>query len=511
MTPSAPAPSALRPAPRFRRATASLSEVEGLSETSARQIDDAVARARDAFAPPVELAARIDRLDRLERMLIRHRQPLKAALEKDLGKPATESELTEIGVTLIELRHVRRNLKQWMRPQSVGSAQMLTPSTAWSEPQPLGTVLIIAPWNYPVQLLLSPLVGALAAGNTAVVKPSEVTPHVAQALAEGLQEYLDDCVSFVLGGVAETTRLLQHRFDHIFYTGNSAVGRVVMRAAAEHLTPVTLELGGKSPVWIDRSTDLPAAAQRLAWAKLVNAGQTCVAPDYLMGPADVLAELEGLLQEAVRGFYGPDPQRSPSYGRIVTERHLVRLTELLARIPAADIVAGGQHDVSDRYLAPTLVRSASDGPAMEEEIFGPVLPMIAVEDHREAARFVRQGEKPLALYVFSQDQQVRQDFSDLTSSGGLGFEIPMAHVIHPQLPFGGVGASGTGTYHGRASFETFSHLRPVLEKPLSPETLKVMFPPYAGLRARAAQTLLSIPGPGDIVHGLRRRLRSARD
>lgn len=512
-TPTASAPTAsaaLHPAPGFRRATAALSPVEGLEEAEAQRIDEAVAAAQDAFVPPVGLAERIDRLDRLERMLLQHRQPLRAALEADLGKPGTESEFTEIGVSLTELRHVRRHLKQWMRPRSVASAQMLTPSTAWIEPQPLGTVLIIAPWNYPVQLLLSPLVGALAAGNTAVVKPSEVTPHVAEALAEALQEHLGDCVRPVLGGVAETTRLLQHRFDHIFYTGNSAVGRVVMRAAAEHLSPVTLELGGKSPVWIDRSADLPAAARRLAWAKLVNAGQTCVAPDYLMGPADVLAELEGLLQETIREFYGTDPQSSPSYGRIVTQRHLTRLTEMLERIPAADIVAGGQHDASDRYLAPTLVRSASDGPAMEEEIFGPVLPMIAVEDHLEAVRFIQQGEKPLALYVFSQDQQVRQDFSDLTSSGGLGFEIPMAHVIHPQLPFGGVGASGTGTYHGLASFEALSHLRPVLDKPLSPETLKVTFPPYTGLRAGAARAMLSLPAPGDLARGLRRRLRGDR-
>ncbi|WP_260853453.1 aldehyde dehydrogenase family protein [Kocuria palustris] len=483
-----------------------MSDVEGLDETAARGIDRAVERAQDAFRAPVDLDTRLDRLDRLERALQRHREPLQAALAQDLGKSATEAEVTEIGVSLTELRHVRRNVGRWMAPRSVGSAAVLAPSTAWVEPQPLGTALIIAPWNYPVQLVFSPLVGALAAGCTAVVKPSEVTPHVAQALADALQE-LSDCVSVVLGAIPETTRLLQHRFDHIFFTGNSTVGRVVMRAAAEHLTPVTLELGGKSPVWIDDTVDLPAAARRLAWAKLVNAGQTCVAPDYVMGPSAVLAQLEQLLPEAVRSFYGTDPQRSESYGRIVTPRHLSRLTELLERIPAEDIVAGGRHDADDRYLEPTIIRSASDGPAMEEEIFGPILPLVAVEDHREAARFVADGEKPLALYVFSEREEVREGFRGMTSSGGMTFEAPMVHLIHPQLPFGGVGDSGTGSYHGQASFETFSHLRSVLDKPLSPETLQVTFPPYTGVRARAAQALMAAPTPGELVHRARRRLR----
>lgn len=499
------ASSVLYAAPSFRRSPAELSEVEGLPASDAQAIDRAVQHAQEAFQPPVNLPTRLDRLDRLERVLTRHREPLLAALAQDLGKSGTEGDLTEIGVTLTELRHVRRSLRGWMAPRSVGSSTVLSPSTGWIEPQPLGTALIISPWNYPVQLLLSPLVGALAAGCTAVVKPSEVTPHVAQALADALQEELADCVSVVLGAVPETTRLLQHRFDHIFFTGNSTVGRVVARAAAEHLTPVTLELGGKSPVWIDDTVDLPAAARRIAWAKLVNAGQTCVAPDYVMGPAAVLAELEDLLAEAIRSFYGSDPQASESYGRIVTQRHLSRLTDLLERVPGGDIVSGGRHDAQDRYLEPTIVRSPSDGPLMEEEIFGPILPLIAVEDHRAAVRFVQQGEKPLALYVFSEQEEVRRDFQDRTSSGGMTFSAPMVHLIHPKLPFGGVGDSGTGSYHGQASFETFSHLRSVLDKPLRPETLQVSFPPYTGLRARAARTMMSVPAPGDLLHRARRR------
>lgn len=495
---------ALPVADAFRRSAASLSPVDDLPDDAAGEIDRTVERAQQAFAPPVGLDVRLDRLDRLELVLTGHRASLQAALAQDLGKSATEAELTEIGVSLTELRHVRRHLRQWMAPRRVASAAVLTPSTAWIEPQPLGTALIIAPWNYPVQLLISPLVGALAAGCTAVVKPSEHTPHVAQALAGALAEELPDCVGVVLGGVPETTRVLQHRFDHIFFTGNSSVGRVVMRAAAEHLTPVTLELGGKSPAWIDDTVDLQAAARRLAWAKLVNAGQTCVAPDYVMGPASVLERLEPLLTEAIRDFYGEDAQTSPSYGRIVSTRHLQRLTQLLERVPEADILAGGRHDLEDRYLEPTVVRSAPDGPLMEQEIFGPILPLVAVEDHRQAVELVQAGEKPLALYVMSRDEQVRADFAARTSSGGMTFEAPMVHLIHPELPFGGVGDSGTGAYHGRASFETFSHDRSVLDKPLSPETLGISFPPYTGLRGWVARRMMSTPTPGDLRERLRR-------
>ena len=492
-------------APSFRRREPQLSAVEDLPADSARQIDRLVERTQAAFSAPATLELRLERLDRLERVLTGHREALQAALAQDLGKSQTESELTEIGVTLTELRHVRRSLASWMAPRSVGSAAVLSPSSGWVQAQPLGTVLIIAPWNYPVQLLLSPLVGALAAGNTAVVKPSEHTPHVSQALSRALEQELSECVGVVQGGVPETTRLLQHRFDHLFFTGNSAVGRVVMRAAAEHLTPVTLELGGKSPVWIDATVDLPAAARRLAWAKLVNAGQTCVAPDYVMGPASVLEQLVPLLTEAIREFYGEDPQSSPSYGRIVSSRHLQRLTQLLERVSAADVLAGGRHDLEDRYLEPTIVRSAPDGPLMEQEIFGPVLPLVAVEDHGQAIDVVQAGEKPLALYVTSRDEQVRADFSERTSSGGMTFEAPMVHLIHPLLPFGGVGDSGMGAYHGRASFDTFSHHRSVLAKPLSPETLSVTFPPYSGARAWAARQLMSAPTPSELVHRLRRR------
>lgn len=497
-------------APSFRRREPQLSDVEGLDAQAAGRIDDIVERTQAAFETPVPLEVRLERLDRLEHVLIRHRAALQEALARDLGKSQTESELTEIGVTLTELRHVRRSLAAWMAPQRVGSAAVLTPSSGWVQAQPLGTALIIAPWNYPVQLLLSPLVGALAAGNTAVVKPSEVTPNVSQALSEALESELSDCVGVVQGGVPETTRLLQHRFDHLFFTGNSAVGRVVMRAAAEHLTPVTLELGGKSPVWIDDTVDLAAAARRIAWAKLVNAGQTCVAPDYVMGPAAVLRQLEPLLTQAIREFYGKDPQTSPSYGRIVSPRHLQRLTQLLEQVPARDFAAGGRHDLEDRYLEPTIVRSAPDGPLMEQEIFGPVLPLVAVEDHDQAIEFVQAGEKPLALYVMSRDEQVRTGFSERTSSGGMTFEAPMVHLIHPQLPFGGVGDSGMGAYHGKASFDTFSHHRSVLDKPLSPETLSVSFPPYSGARAWATRRMMSAATPADLAHRLRRRLGASK-
>lgn len=467
--------------------------VEGLESSAQAAVDATVDRARAAFQPPVDLSTRLDRLERLELLLREHEKDLLRALEKDLGKCGTEAWTTELGTVFTEIAHLRQLLPEWMKPTKVSAAAALAPSRAWVDHQPLGTVLIIAPWNYPVQLVLSPLAGALAAGNTAVVKPSEVTPHVAEVLRAALDETLGDCVGVITGGVPETTRVLQHRFDHIFYTGNATVGRVVMRAAAEYLTPVTLELGGKSPVWVDDTVDLTVAAERIAWAKFVNAGQTCVAPDYVLGPGEVLARLEEQLRKAIKKLYGADPQSSESYGRIVTPRHLNKLTGLLDQVDPRDVLTGGGSDAQQRYLEPTVIRSTPDGPLMREEIFGPILPLLQVEDHRAALELINAGDKPLALYVFSDDDSVRTDFRELTSSGGMAIDAALVHLAHPQLPFGGVGESGMGNYHGEYSLRTFSHERAVLEKPLKPDTLKVVYPPYTAIKARGAKIFMSLP------------------
>lgn len=481
-----------------------LATVEGLDPADAARIDATVQAARSAFAPPVDLDTRLKRLDRLENMLRTWEAPLVEALGQDLGKSTTEAWTTELGTVLGEIQHLRRLLPGWTAPSKVAGSPALAPSRGWVDRQPLGTVLIIAPWNYPVQLVLSPLVGALAAGNTAVVKPSEVTPHVAQVLAEALQESLADCVGMVTGAVPETTRLLQHRFDHIFYTGNATVGRVVMRAAAEYLTPVTLELGGKSPVWVDETVDLKVAAQRIAWGKFLNAGQTCVAPDYVLGPPQVLQRLESALADAVESLYGADPARSDSYGRMVSRRHLEKVTSTLSEVAPKEVVFGGGSDADQLYVAPTVVRQRPDGPLMQEEIFGPVLPLVEAADHHQAIEHINAMEKPLALYVFSQDDSVRTDFRSLTSSGGMCIGAPVIHLAHPHLPFGGVGESGMGNYHGGYSLETFSHERAVLDKPLNPDTLRVVYPPYTAIKAKGAKLAMGFPSPSAAVRKLLR-------
>lgn len=327
------------------------------------------------------------------------------------------------------------------------------------------------------------MVGALAAGNCVVAKPSELAPNTSQTMARLLPAYLDpEAMAVVQGAVAETTALLQQRFDHIFYTGNAAVGRIVMTAAARHLTPVTLELGGKSPVIVDRDADLVTAARRIAWSKFLNAGQTCVAPDYLLTDPHTAQRLEPLLAAAITDLYGPDPSTSPDYGRIITTRHFDRLTALLAD---GRVVAGAVHDRQRRYLAPTVLADVSpDTPVMREEIFGPILPIVTVTDLDDAIRFVNARDKPLSLYAFTNSGQTRRRILAETSSGAVGFGLPAAHLSVPGLPFGGVGESGIGAYHGRHSIDTFSHRKAVLSKPLAPDTMRLAYPPHTRIKAR---------------------------
>ncbi|CAM5327726.1 aldehyde dehydrogenase family protein [Streptomyces rochei] len=429
---------------------------------------DVVARLRATFrtgrTKPVEW--RTGQLRRLRALLTENGSDLEAALHADLGKSAAEAQRTEIGFTVREIDHTLDHLADWLRPEPAPvPAHLGADATAWTQYDPLGVVLVIAPWNYPAQLLLAPVVGALAAGNAVVAKPSELAPATSAALARLLPRYLDtDAVAVVEGGVPETTALLAERFDHIFYTGNGTVGRIVMRAAAEHLTPVTLELGGKSPAFVDRDADLDTVAARLVAGKFLNAGQTCVAPDYVLTDPETAAALEPALVRAVEAQYGTDPARSTEYARIVNERHFDRLTGLL---DSGRVVVGGGSDRSRKYLAPTVLADvAPDAPVMREEIFGPILPIVTVPGLDEAIDFVNDRDKPLALYVFSESDGTRERFAAETSSGGLGHGLPLAHLTVSDLPFGGVGESGMGNYHGRYSIETFSHRKAVLKKPL---------------------------------------------
>ncbi|MER5833185.1 aldehyde dehydrogenase family protein [Streptomyces sp. NPDC002130] len=430
---------------------------------------DIVARLRATFrtgrTKPVEW--RTGQLRRMRVMLTERGADLAAALHADLGKSSTEAYRTEIDFTIREIDHTLDHLEEWLRPEPAPvPAHLGADATAWTRYDPLGVVLVIAPWNYPAQLLLAPVVGALASGNAVVAKPSELAAATSAALAELLPAYFDpDAVAVVEGGVPETTALLAERFDHVFYTGNGTVGRIVMRAAAEHLTPVSLELGGKSPVFVDRDTDLDVVADRLARGKFINAGQTCVAPDYVLTTPETAAALETALVNAVDALYGADPAASPEYGRIINERHFDRLSALL---DSGRVVTGGGSDRTGKYIAPTVLADVDpESPVMQEEIFGPILPIVTVSGLDEAIDFINDRDKPLALYVFSESGETRDRIAAETSSGGLGYGLPLAHLTVSDLPFGGVGESGMGNYHGRYSIETFSHRKAVLDKPLS--------------------------------------------
>ncbi|MFE9118435.1 aldehyde dehydrogenase family protein [Streptomyces sp. NPDC007172] len=439
-----------------------------MNDRTPEQPADTVARLRATFRSgrTQPLSWRTTQLRRLREMLTTHGADLAEALHADLGKSSTEAFRTEIDFTIREIDHTLEHLADWLRPEPAPVPVHLgSDATAHTRYDPLGVVLVIAPWNYPVQLLLTPLLGALASGNAVVVKPSEMAPATSSALARLLPRYLDtDAVAVVEGAVPETTALLAERFDHIFYTGNGTVGRIVMRAAAEHLTPVTLELGGKSPAFVDRGTDLAVVADRLVRGKFLNAGQTCVAPDYVLTDPETARALEPEFARAVEALFGADPQSSREFGRIVNERHFDRLATLL---DSGRTVTGGATDRATKYIAPTVLADVDPkSPVMREEIFGPVLPVVTVADLDEAIGFINDRDKPLALYAFTESDRTRERLAAETSSGGLGFGLPLAHLTVSDLPFGGVGESGMGNYHGRYSIETFSHRKAVLSKPL---------------------------------------------
>ncbi|MEW1952980.1 aldehyde dehydrogenase family protein [Terrabacter sp. NPDC080008] len=468
-----------------------------LETTAARTPAEVVASARAAFDSGLTKPRswREAQLRALRTLLVDHEQEIAEALHADLGKSATEAWVTETGFLVREIDHTLRHLRAWTAPRRVPVPVSLALGRAKVVREPLGVVLVIAPWNYPVQLCLAPLLGALAAGNAVVVKPSEVAPATSRVLARLVPRYLDtSAVHVVEGGVPETTALLAERFDHIFYTGNGTVGRIVLEAAARHLTPVTLELGGKSPAYVSDDADLRVTAQRLVWGKFTNAGQTCVAPDYVLASRATIEALKPLLVEGIRAAFGEDPSRSPEYGRIVSARHFERLTSM---VDHDRLVTGGRSDASTRYLEPTVVEvEDADDPeqlVMREEIFGPVLPLVEIEGLDAAVDFVNRREKPLALYVFTSSNRVRRRFVRDTSSGALAFNVPLAHLAVPGLPFGGVGASGTGAYHGEHSLELFSHSKPVLTLPTRPDATVFVRPPFTALKEQVVSRV-AFPG-----------------
>ncbi|MEX2292620.1 MAG: aldehyde dehydrogenase family protein [Acidimicrobiales bacterium] len=424
------------------------------------------------------LAWRQDQLAALRRMMVEGEDEFVEALRSDLGRPTMEAFAADIGHTKAELRHIAKHVERWMKPTKVRVPMTVAPAKAWRQPEPLGVALIISPWNYPIQLLVEPMAAALAAGNCILAKPSELAPACSAVLARLITAHLDnDAVIVVEGGVDETTALLAQRWDHIFFTGSTAVGHVVAEAAAKHLTPTVLELGGKSPTYVHASADLDIAARRIAWGKFLNAGQTCIAPDYILADASVRDALVDKLSERIGDFYGPDPKSSSSFGRIVNDRHLGRLRGLLDR-GAGTVATGGTIDEATHYVAPTItVDPSPDSPIMQEEIFGPILPVLSVDGPAEAAAFITARPKPLALYVFAGDQAAIDTVVDSTSSGGVCINHTLMHLLPAELPFGGVGDSGMGAYHGKSGFDVFTHHKSVLRKPVKPD-LKMLYPPY---------------------------------
>jgi aldehyde dehydrogenase (NAD+) len=435
-------------------------------------------RQRDYFASGVTRPAnfRKQQLQRLAAALASRSEDIQIALKADLRKPALEAYASEIGFVLAEIRHTLRQIDRWMRPQRIGISALQFPGGAFRLPEPRGVALIIGPWNYPVQLVLAPLIGAIAAGCCAVLKPSELTPQTSALLAELIHNtFPEDYICVVEGAVEASQALLAEPFDHIFFTGGTAVGRIVMAAAAQHLTSITLELGGKSPCIVAADADLDVTARRIIWGKFLNAGQTCIAPDYLLVEESIKEPLIERMIACLNTFYGPDPQQSPDLARIVSDRHFERLAQFLRD---GRIRWGGQQDAAQRYLAPTLIDEVGwETPIMQDEIFGPLLPILSYRDLDGAIAQIVAQPKPLALYLFSRDAATQRRILAETSSGGVCLNDTLMQVGVTELPFGGVGPSGLGAYHGKASFETFSHFKSILKRPFWGD-VALRYPPY---------------------------------
>jgi len=435
---------------------------------------------------PVEV--RRNALKALKACIKKHEADIMSALKSDLGKSETESYISEIGMLYEDINYTLKHLSSWARPKRVSTPSSIAPASSFIQQCPYGVVLIIAPWNYPLLLSLSPLVGALAAGNCCVVKPSELAPASAAVITTIIEEtFGPQLVATINGGVEESKALLEQQFDYIFYTGNTSVGRYVMQKAADHLTPVTLELGGKSPVIISRSANIRLAARRIAFGKCMNLGQTCVAPDYVLIEEQVHDEFIRLIKEEITKMYGTNPLDNQSYGKIINRRHYDRICKL---IDADKVVFGGERDEQGVRISPTIMDNVSALDAvMQEEIFGPVLPVIKIRNIDEAMQFVQQRPHPLALYLFSNDGREQKRVMQGLQYGGGCINDVVIHLSNLNLPFGGIGESGMGSYHGVASFQTFSHAQSVV-KASSWIDMPVRYQPYTKMKDRLLHLFL---------------------
>jgi aldehyde dehydrogenase (NAD+) len=420
---------------------------------------------------------RIAQLKQLRKAIQENEENIYAALNADFRKSKFETFATEIGIVYDEISVMLKHIKKWATPELVKDTIANFPSRNYIYADPYGVALIIGAWNYPFQLTLAPVIGAIAGGNTCIIKPPRAAINTYRVIQKIISENFQSDYIAVLDEHSDNKEMLEHRYDYIFFTGGVEIGKTIARAAAEHLTPTTLELGGKSPCIVDRSVNIDIAAKRIAWGKYLNAGQTCVAPDYLLLHEAVKEEFYAAFRKAVQDFYGNNPQDSADYPRIINNRHFDRLSVL---IKDGDIIVGGQTDADTRYIAPTMIAIDSlDHPLMGDEIFGPILPVLTIDSIDEAIGIVKQFEKPLALYLFSDNYTVQQKCLNTLQFGGGCINDTVAHFVNTDLPFGGIGNSGTGAYHGKYSFDTFTHKKAICHKVTWPD-VPLRYPPYNG-------------------------------
>ncbi|MCB0515254.1 MAG: aldehyde dehydrogenase [Chitinophagales bacterium] len=448
------------------------------SAISTTEIQNTLAAQKNFFdsGATQSLSFRREQLQKLYDAIVQNENEIFAALHADLHKSKFESFGTEIGLVLGEIKHTLRKLATWMRPQKVGTSLFHFPASSYTQAEALGQVLIIAPWNYPFQLLFSPLVGAIAAGNTVVLKPSEIAENCSRLFTRIVREtFSSEYMAIFEGGVEVSQSLLAEKYDMIFFTGSTPVGKVVYQAAAKHLTPVVLELGGKSPCIVAADAPLATTAKRIVWGKFVNAGQTCIAPDYIFAHKSIVQELIAELAKAIEAFYGSNIEASPDYPRIINEKNFNRLVQLISD---EKIVYGGKADKAALYISPTILYPAdAKDAAMQEEIFGPILPILPYENLESIVHFIRQRPKPLALYVFSKNNKTIDYIMQNTSAGGCTINDTLIHLANDNMHFGGVGESGIGGYHGKSSFEAFSHQKAITRRGLWLD-VPLRYPPY---------------------------------
>lgn len=434
------------------------------------------------------VAKRLAGLGRLKLAIQKYEQELLEALKKDLGKSGSEGYMCEVGLTLSEISYMQKHLRRLAREKRVVTPMAHYVSRSFTKPVPYGSVLIMSPWNYPILLTLEPLVDALAAGNTCVIKPSAYSPATTQVMKKLLEECFEEkYVAVVTGGRTENSCLLEQKFDYIFFTGSQTVGREVLRRAAEHLTPATLELGGKSPCVVDQTADLKIAARRIVFGKYLNCGQTCVAPDYLYCHESVKDKLLKLIREEIIRQYGAEPLNNENYGKIINEKHFARVAGL---IDPAKVVVGGQREEKTLRIAPTVLDQVTwEDPVMQEEIFGPVLPVLTYTSQKELMAQINSKPHPLAAYYFSRDKQRIRLFTATVQFGGGCINDTVIHLATSNMGFGGVGASGMGSYHGKVGFDTFTHKKSIVDKKTWLD-LPMRYQPYKKLNDRLIKMFL---------------------